>query len=153
MVFQTSVGRREPQFRRRKVARVVSGAGGLASDSIEPPSIKTIVMVQWGASCVSWSIDSLQVFRPQLVSESELVILINVCWFQEAANLGSTLSLRITGRFCRFFPVFGVQFGIVARELLQLNQKVSKMGFESRQILIEGEETVDKLLDLGPGKD
>lgn len=78
-----------------------------------------------------------------------LIVLVDIRWFKQATNLGSAFSLRSIGRFLGLFPILRIQFGIVTRELFELNEEIPKIDFESSQVLVQCEETINELLYLG----
>lgn len=88
--------------------------------------------------------------RQSSLGDYLLVVLVDIRWFKQATNLRSAFSLRSIGRFLGLFPILRIQFGIVTRELFELNEEVPKIDFEPPEVLVQCEETINELLYLGP---
>lgn len=83
-------------------------------------------------------------FPHQLNLGSQLIILIKIHRLKQPANLHSPLPLSVLGALLLLLALLLVQLGVVARELLELDQKVSQVDFEAGQVLAVGEEALDK---------
>ena len=74
--------------------------------------------------------------------------MINLRGLHQAPDLLGALPFGVLGGLLGLLSVFGVELGVIIRELFQLDQEVSDVQLESSDIAAETEETLDELSDL-----
>ena len=89
-------------------------------------------------------------FGSQFLLESQFFILVKLGRLEQASDPHGTLALCISGALLGLFAFLGVQLGVVAAKLLELDEEVAEMELESRQILVHIEEPIDERSDLRP---
>jgi hypothetical protein len=85
------------------------------------------------------------------LGQSELVVLVQIGRFEQAADLHRPLSLGFLGVGHLLLALFGEQLGVVAGELLELNEEVAQDDLELGEVVVVREEAVDEGLDLNAG--
>ena len=128
------------------------------SELVQAPTIKAIIST-WAAAAAARRRPRLAIatvrggiLSPEFLGQSQLVILIDLRWFQQPTDLGRSFSLGFFGRLLCVFSIFGEEFCVVAAEFFQLDEEISTVEFEAGEVLAKGEETFDELRDLLSGK-
>lgn len=83
----------------------------------------------------------------QVFVKSQLIV-VHLGGFEQAANLHGSLTLFLLRFGRRLFALFCKELCIVAGELLQRDQEVSKNDLESVKVRVRGEESIDERPDL-----
>ena len=84
------------------------------------------------------------------VRRSKLVVLIQICRFQQSSYLGFLRLLRCVCSQQRILTIFSEKLCIVPGKLLELDEEITQEQLELRDIGIQAEETIDKGLYLRP---
>ena len=120
-----------------------------ASKFVQSPAIESI-----SASITSiWQTLAIAtvrggIFSPEFLGQSQLVILVNLRWFQEPTNLGGALALSFLGGLLGGLSVLGVQVCVIIAEFSKLDEKVTDSEFEAGKVTAECEQSFDELRDL-----
>ena len=122
------------------------------SELVQAPTIKAIIST-WSAAArprPRLAIATVRggILSPEFLGQSQLVILVDLRWFQQPTDLGRSFSLGFFGRLLCVFSIFGEEFCIIAAELFELDEEVSAVEFEAGEVLAKSEETFDELRDL-----
>ena len=81
---------------------------------------------------------------------SQFIILIQFSRFQQSTHLHGSFTFGHFSRLLREFTFLGVEFGVIARELLELDEEISEMNLEFVEVAIISEQSIDKRRDLSP---
>jgi hypothetical protein len=84
----------------------------------------------------------------QLDIKSQLVI-VHLRRLEETADLHGSLALLLLGRRGSLLTLFGVQLSVVTGELFQGDQEVSQDDFETVEVGVGSEQSIDEGSDLG----
>jgi hypothetical protein len=119
-----------------------------ASDALETVAIPTIETVAFSSSrrqTLAVTTVSSSIFGSELLSESQLIILVDFRRFQQPSDLRGSLALSLLGGLLSGFSIFGVEVGVVSREFLELDEEVSDVELEAAEVTAECEEAFDEI--------
>ena len=101
---------------------------------VEFPTVKAVSIIsgisaRWQTLTIT-TIDG-GIFRSKFLGQSQLIVLVDLRWFQQPANFSGSLTLCLLGGLLSCLPVFGIEVGVVSGELFQLDKEVTNIELES----------------------